>query len=428
MTTFIYLDNYRGFTDALIPLRQVNWLVGENSTGKTSLLEVIDELRYPPFWFFEPKLGRGSNPRHYLDMVSAAAKSKSAFTIGAIAVHKSDKPDYGMMVTYGNLDGKAVPKRVSIIEKGRIRTVEGTLWARRGGGPYRSRVRICEPRSGQTQLDVARAHVSVHRASAGFKSLIVADERDGTPLFERFAEVLFDEAHIAERDVQVPYPFGTDFVDLAPIRTTPRRTYDAPQTGFSREGAHTPYIIRKRLANKSQADSFRQFLEVVGRDSGLFQSISIKRYGSGPRDPFEVQVVLGATALGLENVGYGVSQALPVLVEMFVRPRRATFTIQQPEVHLHPKAQASFGDAVADLARADGKRFIIETHSDFAIDRFRLNVRKNGPIPAQLLYFERTDKGSVATAIPISDSGDLSEDQPSGYREFFFNESLALLG
>ena len=136
---------------------------------------------------------------------------------------------------------------------------------------------------------------------------------------------------------------------------------------------------------------------------------------------------MGPSALGLDNVGYGVSQALPVLVEMFVRPKRTTFAIQQPEVHLHPKAQATFGDLIAELARSDEKRFVIETHSDFTIDRFRLNVRRNGAIPSQLLFFERTDTGNKVTAIEIDELGNLSASQPDSYRDFFYNESLELL-
>ena len=243
----------------------------------------------------------------------------------------------------------------------------------------------------------------------------------------RFDEQLFDGKGIDEREAKAPYPFMSHFVELAPIRTKPKRTYDAPQTEFSPEGEHTPYIIKKRLTSKTLAANFQKFLEQAGQSSGLFKSISVKPYGRGPQAPFEMKIVLGNTSLGLENVGYGVSQALPVLVEMFVRPKRTAFTIQQPEVHLHPKAQATFGDLIAELARSDEKKFFVETHSDFTIDRFRLNVRRNGPISSQLLFFERDESGNHVRPIPIVENGDLSSEQPDAYRSFFYNESLALL-
>lgn len=425
MTTFVYVDNYRGFCDALIPLEKVNFLVGENSTGKTSFLELLDTLSYPPFWLFDPKFGvPGAHQRHFLDLVSAGSRDKKQFSIGAVAVSKNGRAnDHGMIVTYTNIEGRPSPRRVTIISKGVARTVDGRLWIAKKGEGFRSRTRR-QPTKSRDALDTqATTYVSAHKSNAGYRAGTTSSELEGSPLFIRFEEELFGD----RREVAVPFPFHTDFVDFAPIRTKPRRTYDAPQTEFSPEGNHTPYVIKKKLASKAHASEFRTFLEQAGRDGGLFKSIKVKSYGTSPLAPFEVQIILGKNALSLDNVGYGVSQSLPVLVEMFVRPERTAFVIQQPEVHLHPRAQATFGDLVAELARNDEKRFFIETHSDFCIDRFRLNVRRKGAIPAQLLFFERTDKGNKAISIPIDSQGNLAETQPEAYRAFFFNESLALL-
>jgi predicted ATPase len=82
---------------------------------------------------------------------------------------------------------------------------------------------------------------------------------------------------------------------------------------------------------------------------------------------------------------------------------------------------------LAELARSDEKSFMVETHSDFTIDRFRLNVRQHGHIDSQLLFFERTESINSVTRIEIGANGDLAPDQPENYRLFFFNESLALL-
>jgi hypothetical protein len=333
-----------------------------------------------------------------------------------------------MIVTYINLEGRPVPSRVSTIKGNTVKTLDGKLWRRNKQDAFRARQRVCA-RAVTSPDDHSRlqALAALHKSSAGFLELPRNDERGDSPLFMRFHDILFDGTGIDEREYKAPKQLMSNLVELAPIRTKPRRTYDAPQTSFSPEGDHTPYVIRKRLANKTQAEAFQRFIESAGTSSGLFRSITLKKYGNGPMAPFQMKVILGKTALGLENVGYGVSQALPVLVEMFVRPRKTAFTIQQPEVHLHPKAQATFGDQIAELARADEKKFFVETHSDFTIDRFRLNVRNHGPIPSQLLFFERTDSGNKATSIQISDAGELDPNQPPSYREFFFNESLALL-
>jgi hypothetical protein len=430
MPTFVYLDNYRGFSSQLVPLKRVNFLVGENSTGKSSFLELLQTFSHPGFWLLEPRFGApGAHQRHFLDLVSAHAKEKKSFTIGALAMSSdSAEKDRGMLVTYINSDGRPVPNRVTIVKGGRLRTLDGRLWISNKGEIYRARMELARSENEWSLQDRARSFTDLHRSDSGeFEERVISEEMQASPLFFRAQDFLFDDEEFESRPTEVPFPFGGEVVSLAPIRTKTRRTYDAPQTEFSPEGEHTPYLIKKRLASASQAESFRKFLERAGRESGLFQSIRVKSYGTNQLAPFELQVVLGRTALGLDNVGYGVSQALPVIVEMFTRPRRTLMNIQQPEVHLHPKAQATFGDLVAELAREEEKRFLIETHSDFAIDRYRLNIRRNGGVPSQLLFFSRGENGNTAAAIEIQDDGSLPEDQPKEYRDFFFNESLALL-
>jgi len=83
-----------------------------------------------------------------------------------------------------------------------------------------------------------------------------------------------------------------------------------------------------------------------------------------------------------------------------------------------------------ELAVAENKRFLIETHSDFTIDRFRLNYRRQSSSKpsGQILFFERKNKRNVVRAIKIGKKGELASAQPSGYRKFFLKEELRLLG
>jgi hypothetical protein len=248
------------------------------------------------------------------------------------------------------------------------------------------------------------------------------------PILLRLRSLSHSERNQFPDDASVPQEFRASHLKFAPIRSRPRRTYDAPQTTFTPEGDHTPYLIKKRLSSTSTKRDFARFLEGAGESSGLFKKVVLKKYGMDPMAPFEINVELGGKPLSLKNVGYGVSQALPLIVEMFVQKERTSFQFQQPEVHLHPRAQATFGDLIAERARTSDKLICVETHSDFLIDRFRLNVRRNDGIQAQILFFERTENGNKVSPIAISASGDLDPSQPEAYRSFFLNESLALLG
>lgn len=91
---YIYVDNYRGFSKTLVPINDVNFLVGENSTGKTSILGLIKLLSPPDFWlkneFDFRKVGFGT----FKNVVSINATDKSSFSVGLVfdqAIETSQK-------------------------------------------------------------------------------------------------------------------------------------------------------------------------------------------------------------------------------------------------------------------------------------------------------------------------------------------------
>jgi len=224
-----------------------------------------------------------------------------------------------------------------------------------------------------------------------------------------------------------------DAVWIAPIRTKPRRTYDGTKKAFSSEGDHTPYLLKKHLSTQASAKRFRDLISELGRDSHLFEDIKIRRFGRSDASPFEVQVKLGGLALSISNVGYGVSQILPILVEVVTRPASTLFHIQQPEVHLHPRAQAALGNLLYLMAREEQKSFVIETHSDFLIDRYRDAMRSeqessNKQVDTSVVFFTRKKARNIARELCFSSKGEYPEDQPKEFREFFIQEQMRSLG
>jgi predicted ATPase len=102
-------------------------------------------------------------------------------------------------------------------------------------------------------------------------------------------------------------------------------------------------------------------------------------------------------------------------------------------VHLHPKAQAMLGELFFHISLHEQKGFIIETHSDFIVDRYRSVLRKHNKKfktkleNGQVLFFERTNEGNVIHVLPIDAKGDYPENQPDTFRDFFIREELELL-
>jgi AAA ATPase domain/Protein of unknown function (DUF3696) len=218
---------------------------------------------------------------------------------------------------------------------------------------------------------------------------------------------------------------------FAPVRTHPKRTYDPVKDVPNPEGTHVPMILAKMSASdKGRWEGLRDSLVTFGRASGLFSDLEVRRIGRKESDPFQINIKVSGPFFNLVDVGYGVSQILPIVVEL-VRGRKGnTFLLQQPEVHLHPRAQAELGSFLAVLAKHDQKRFVIETRSDYLVDRIRMDVRngKNlSPSDVALLYFERKNGSVEIKHLELDRAGNITN-APAGYRQFFLEEEMKLIG
>lgn len=434
----LFLDNFRGFNNAIVPLADVNFLVGENSTGKTSLLKMVRMFASPRLLLGVDFPGEDISLGHFSEMVSAHAGNQTYFRLGMIEDRRSKKglQARGILLTYTQEQGQLKISQLTCSFGQREVTlrIEGErfFYKNEDAKPYTRSEDVTS-----RFIAWAAGHAN---GGKGLREFRMPKDMNSAqvPLamvLSMAVSMTANNKKKSEFSFFVPQ-FGPQVVWIAPIRTAPRKTYDEPHTAFSPEGQHTPYVIRRMLDSEKEAEKFKAFISRVGKSSGLFENIEIKYFGSKSdlTSPFEVDAYLDDKALSVGWLGYGVSQSLPILVELLDRPEGSWFAIQQPEVHLHPRAQASLGDVFFEMAESDHKKFLIETHSDFAIDRFRLNYRrkrskKESAAPtSQILFFERHTGVNVVTPIPIDSYGDISSDQPAGYRDFFVKEQVHLLG
>jgi hypothetical protein len=232
-------------------------------------------------------------------------------------------------------------------------------------------------------------------------------------------------SHFSGRSAARPYAF-------APIRTRPQRTYDPIKEAVTPEGSHIPLTLQGLFRDRDRDywDGLIRALDGFGRASGLFGKVNVKKVWGDPGSPFQIQISIDDALRNFVDVGYGVSQALPIIVDCLLR-QESTFLLQQPEVHLHPKAQAELSSFLALLAKEEQKQFLIETHSDYLVDRIRMDVRdgKHGlrPEDVLILYFER--QGGVAHIYPMHlDAHGNLLDAPPTYRRFFLEEERRFLG
>ncbi len=135
------------------------------------------------------------------------------------------------------------------------------------------------------------------------------------------------------------------------------------------------------------------------------------------------------------DVGSGIGQAFPVLVEGLRTPEEGTFLVQEPEIHLHPDAQLAMADFLVNLVLS-GRQVIAETHSENLLLRIRravlqLSRRRSGtklvPELVQVLYVDKTRAGeSEVHPVKVDELGQLVG-WPKGFMEEATRERLKIL-
>ena len=124
----------------------------------------------------------------------------------------------------------------------------------------------------------------------------------------------------------------------------------------------------------------------------------------------------------LTHVGVGVSQVLPILVMCLLADTDSTLVFEQPELHLHPKVQTLLSDFFLSMALCN-KQCIVETHSEYFIDRLRFRIAAASPekelnSQAKIYFVEKPSQTSSFREVVINEYGAIS-DWPEG----FFDQS-----
>ncbi|MDR2126038.1 MAG: AAA family ATPase [Prevotellaceae bacterium] len=109
----------------------------------------------------------------------------------------------------------------------------------------------------------------------------------------------------------------------------------------------------------------------------------------------------------IRQVGFGISQVLPIIVEGLRLPQNGILILEQPEIHLHPKVQSMLFDFVYSLSLT-GKKFVVETHSDHFITRMKRRVAEDSNNLAEkinLVFVEQRDAEHLFHKLNLDDMG-----------------------
>ena len=220
--------------------------------------------------------------------------------------------------------------------------------------------------------------------------------------------------------------FSSKSVPFGGIRSVPAIRGLVRTTYTLREHYRGQIYLSRGLSDQEEqlATNLGYGRSTEDRLSALIERIT----GTGLRTdavPPHTVSVKSLTALGAVNVvseGFGTNALIQLIYQLITADKLATVLIEEPEIHLHPKAQADLAEVMAETAKAEDKQIIMTTHSEHLLSRLLTLVAEKRLSPEELaIYsFEKDDKGECsATEIEVTELG-----QVTGGLTGFFDANL----
>ena len=129
---------------------------------------------------------------------------------------------------------------------------------------------------------------------------------------------------------------------------------------------------------------------------------------------------IGGPEVRLTDVGFGVSQVLPVLIACYFAPEGSILILEQPEAHLHPKVQSELADVLIDVVKNRSVQIILESHSENLLLRLMRRIAEE-QVPAEdmVLYScDISDGVSNIEKLEMDEYGNISN-----WPQDFFGDS-----
>lgn len=222
-------------------------------------------------------------------------------------------------------------------------------------------------------------------------------------------------ARAIEHSLKTLFPLG-------PFRKPPARWYVFTGTtprDVGYEGHLLPDLLFRKEELRNDTNEWLKKLDIG-------YEVRIRHHGDRSSDLFELRLVDKRrntdVDVGLTDVGFGISQILPFIVQSLAGSDQI-ITVEQPEVHIHPRLQADLGDLLVQAIKEPLRnQFIIETHSEHMALRLQKRVREKAlsPDDISIVYVSRGPNGAVVQPLKLDEEGDFTDDFPGG----FFPERL----
>lgn len=226
---------------------------------------------------------------------------------------------------------------------------------------------------------------------------------------------------------------------LGPLREYPKRQYPwagAQPPDMGRKGER---VIDALLSSRDRGEKIsrgrghdrftvEQYVAYWLRELKLIHDFSVEPITEGSNlYQVWVQKMPGSAKVLITDVGFGVSQILPVLTLCYYVPEGSTLLIEQPEIHLHPSVQAGLADVFIDAIKKRKVQIIVESHSEHLLRRLQRRIAEEALSHEEAtLYFCATRNGtSHLTPLKVDMFGNI-ENWPEGFFGDEFGEMAAM--
>jgi predicted ATPase len=202
---------------------------------------------------------------------------------------------------------------------------------------------------------------------------------------------------------------------LGPLREYPTRSYTwnsqmPGELGIKGERAVQALIASANMQSEGDdwlgRGSLVEHVSTWLKKMEVADGLELERQGKS--NLYEVIVVRGSQRANLVDVGFGISQILPVITLAYFVLQGSTVILEQPEIHLHPLAQTSLADLFVEVSQKRGVQFLIETHSEHLFRRLQSLIADKTTTPDQCgLYFvdREKDDSAVLKTLDVDDFG-----------------------
>jgi len=412
MLSHISIENFKSIAQLEMPLSKLNVLIGPNNSGKTSVLQA-------------PAIAKQASQ-------GSAIFQGPIVKVGSFtdAVYKHDKNlciAFTFVLSPQRRHGIAPYQRARsehLVPNLRSLTCHVEISSSPEGDPVVLRGIIARQEAGFSLEYPAEEvlwqgqRVKANTSLRGLVPYVSSGTSEMVEAYNAVSEIVTDE-------------FRDNFFYISSMRGTGERSTPVDHR-FSQRPQDVGIHGEKALQVLAFLRDDPEFAEVMDHVASWLDRFGLKelaaRIAPGPSYSLSTKNKITDVSSNILDVGFGINQLLPIIVQCFYAPKGSLIMIEQPEAHLHPKAQAIVADLLADVVKF-GNQVIVETHSEHLLLRLQTNIaqKRLHASDVTINYFDQSAEGTKKTNIKIDDNGYFVQPLPEGFFEEGFQETLAHL-